>query len=57
MNIKAIREKLMYSQEEFAEILGVSRQSLSAWEDGRQVISPENYAIVVKILKKLSKNH
>lgn len=55
MNIKAIREKLMYSQEEFAKILGVSRQSLSAWEDGRQVISPENYKIVVNILKKLSK--
>ena len=33
-NLQAVRKKKQLSQEELAELLGVSRQAVSKWEHG-----------------------
>ena len=35
MNIKAIREELMLTQSEFAELVGVTFHTVSNWERGK----------------------
>ena len=52
-NLQAIRKKNQMSQEELAELLGVSRQAVSKWELG------EGYPEVEKLLilsKKLNRS-
>ena len=41
-NLKLIRKSRKISQEELAEKLGVSRQSLSKWETGENYPSMQN---------------
>ena len=49
MNIKLIREQLLLTQTEFAELLGVSMQTLSNWECGRYKISITNKRKIIKL--------
>ena len=35
MNIKAIREQLMLTQQEFADLVGVTFHTVSNWERGK----------------------
>ena len=44
-NIKAIREKLRVSQNEFAHLIGVSANTIQNWEQGRR--KPEGPAITL----------
>lgn len=49
--IKQIREKLGLNQSQFADFLGISRQSLSAWEsEKRAQVQPMNVDITLRIL-------
>ena len=48
-NLKSIRKEQKLSQEELAEMLGVSRQAISKWEQG------EGYPEVEKLLLLSSK--
>ena len=47
--IKALRKKLPLSQKQFAERLGVKRQTVACWETGRRTPSEK----IIAILKKL----
>lgn len=47
-NIKLLRKKLILTQEEFAELLGVSFSSVNRWERG-------HYEPTIKVKKKLHK--
>lgn len=51
MNIKAIREKLCLTQTEFAQVLGVSMQSVSNWECGQNKISIKCKRKIIKLCK------
>lgn len=42
MNIKAIREMLILTQEEFAELLGVRRETIINWETGKRKMLIKN---------------
>lgn len=42
MNIKAIREKAMLTQDEFAKLVGVSRWTVFKWENRLCDISEKN---------------
>lgn len=46
--IKKLREKLIMSQSEFAQLIGVSFSSVNRWENG-------NYEPTIKIKRKLQK--
>ena len=37
MNLKKLRKKFRYTQEEVAEKIGVSRQAVAKWENGETV--------------------
>ena len=50
--IKQIREKLILSQEEFAKLLGVSRQTVSGWETNRYEINKGNEEKILKLITK-----
>jgi DNA-binding transcriptional regulator YiaG len=39
IDVKAIREKISLSQEEFAKLFGLSKRTLEHWEHGRRVAS------------------
>lgn len=52
MNIKAIREKAMLTQDEFAKLVGVSRWTVFKWENGLCEISEKNKGKIKEILKK-----
>ena len=47
-NIKLLRDKLIISQEELAELLGVSFSSVNRWERG-------HYEPTIKVKRKLHK--
>ena len=47
-NIKLLRDKLLLTQEEFAELLGVSFSSVNRWERG-------HYEPTTKVKRKLHK--
>lgn len=51
MNIKAIREQLMMTQTEFADLVGVSMQSISNWETGKSKPYAKNLRVIAKICK------
>jgi putative transcriptional regulator len=51
-DVKAIREKLHVSQNEFAHMIGVSENTIQNWEQGRR--KPEGPAIA--LLRITSKN-
>lgn len=53
INVKEIREKLGYSQEEFAEKLGVSRNTIYNYEKGGKI--PESKKAQLKNFRNLSK--
>ena len=44
-DVKAIREKLRFSQNEFAHLIGVSANTIQNWEQGRR--KPEGPAITL----------
>lgn len=48
LKIKALREKMLLTQEEFASLLGVSFSSVNRWERG-------HYEPTMKIKRKLNK--
>lgn len=52
--IRIIREELMLTQQELADKLKVSRQTVSAWEHNRQVIS-DNHLLALTELKNKEK--
>lgn len=56
MNIKAIREKAMLTQDEFARLVGVSRWTVFKWENGLCEISEKNKEKIKKIFQKSCKN-
>lgn len=49
--IKQIREKLVLSQEEFAKLIGVSRQTVSNWETSTYYISKKYKEKILSLLK------
>lgn len=52
MNIKAIREQLMLTQSEFADLIGVTFQTISNWETGKSKPYAKRKRTIVKICKK-----
>ena len=50
--IREIREKMLLTQEEFAKLLGVSRQTVYFWESGKCEISKDNLEKIKEIKKK-----
>ncbi|MBU0710432.1 helix-turn-helix domain-containing protein [bacterium] len=49
--IKEIRKSLLLNQNEFADYIGVSRQSLAAWENEKRAqVQPNNVDIILRIL-------
>lgn len=53
--IRLLREQLLFTQKEFAKILGVSRQTVNNWETGKCAISNENCDKIKKIVKNCKK--
>ena len=51
-SIKKIREALFMTQEEFANLIGVSRQTISFWEEGVRGISLRNSKKIAEICHK-----
>jgi transcriptional regulator with XRE-family HTH domain len=49
--IKEERNKMGYSQEKIAELVGVSRQAVTKWESGQSVPSMENLIALAGILE------
>ena len=49
MNIKVIREQLMLTQTELADLIGVSMQTVSNWELGLRKISFKNKRKILKL--------
>lgn len=49
MNLKTAREKAGYSQNDVAERLHISRQSISRWENGKSIPDIESLKILSKI--------
>ena len=47
--IKQLREKLILTQKEMAKLLGVSRQTISMWENDRWDIKDENLQKILKL--------
>ena len=50
-NLKNAREKAGYSQNDVAEKLNISRQSVSRWEKGRSVPDVENLVVLSQMYK------
>ena len=50
-NLKNIRKQRKISQEELAEKLGISRQSISKWETGENYPSMQNIMCLCTIFK------
>lgn len=48
MNLKSLRKRHKYTQEEVADKIGVSRQAVAKWENGNQM----NLLVLWKIFKK-----
>lgn len=48
--IRILRERKGYSQTEFAEVIGVSRQSISKWENGESTPDAYNLKSIANIL-------
>lgn len=53
--IKDIREKLLLSQSEFAELIGVSRQTVSNWEKGNWKITEKHWKKIEGITIKVKR--
>lgn len=51
-NIRELRERLILSQEEFASLIGVSRQTVYLWEKGKSKITEQNMKKILKLLEK-----
>ena len=57
-NLKLIRKSKKISQEELAEKLGVSRQSVSKWETGNATFTSKNFLTeLMTYLKELVHNY
>ncbi|MDD4877259.1 MAG: helix-turn-helix transcriptional regulator [Dehalococcoidales bacterium] len=50
-NIRVIRQKMGYSQEEFAEVAGFSRSYYTEIETGKRNISVLNFIKIIEALK------
>ncbi len=50
--VKELREKLILSQQEFADLLGVSFASINRWETGRYEPTIKIKRIIVELCKK-----
>lgn len=51
MNIKYLRNKLSLSQEDLAEKIGVSRQSVAKWENGESLPDIQKCADMAKLFE------
>lgn len=49
MNLKYLRKKFKYTQEEVAEKIGVSRQAVAKWENGESVPDIQNCLALSKL--------
>jgi len=56
VEIKSIREELLLTQAEFAKLMGVSKQTVSCWENGRQGVSFAKLRKLREILNVYRKN-
>lgn len=52
MNVKAERESLDMTQKAFANVLGVSKRTVEAWETGRSTPSPTAKNLINLIAQK-----
>ena len=52
-DVYAARKKLGMSQEQLAEVLGVSRNTVSRWENGTSTPTAENQAALERLLAEL----
>lgn len=50
--VKALRQKLILSQSEFANLLGVSFSSINRWEVGRHEPTIKAKRLIVELCKK-----
>ena len=50
-NLSSLRKQKGYSQEEFAYLLGVSRQSVSKWESGASIPELERLVEIANIFE------
>ena len=49
--IKKIRKKLIITQIEFAEVLGVSQMTVYKWENGKASPTPRHIKKIVEVCK------
>lgn len=56
IDILELREKLFMTQDEFARLIGVTRQTVHNWETGRFEPTQQYKQKMLKILKKLKEN-
>lgn len=50
--IKILREKMLLTQTEFAELLGVSFASVNRWENGEHEPTMKMKRVIMKLMKK-----
>lgn len=53
-NIKKLREKMMLTQEEFANVIGVSFQTVNRWENGKHEPTLKTKRKIVKLSSKFT---
>lgn len=51
MNIKEIRGKLLMTQQEFADAIGVTRAVISSWENEKSMPSFKNKKKIIEFCK------
>ena len=50
--VKELREKLMYNQQEFADVMAVDKGTVSRWEHGKQKPKPVHMRRMARLLRK-----
>ncbi len=50
--VKKLRERLMYSQQEFADVMAVDSGTVSRWERDKQRPKPVHLRRMARLLKK-----
>lgn len=56
INIKDLREKASLSQDEFAELMGVSKRTVAYWESGQKIPQPRTFRKISELLMNRNKN-